>query len=132
MEMVCLIALGGSLNTIGGSTGLGSNLAEIQDSALRSLVNQDCRKISNSVSDVIVRACARRLGYDKPLCRFEFVEDRELGAEDYLGFAERLAKVGVKIDARKLKALTRLDFIEDGSSEWTPSDRAPEAGTEEP
>lgn len=121
MEMVCLIALGGSLNTIGGSTGLGSNLAEIQDSALRSLVNQDCRKISNSVSDVVVAACARKLGYDRPLCRFEFVEDRELGAEDYLGFAERLAKVGVKIDARKLKALTGLDFIDDGSSEWTPS-----------
>ena len=120
MEMVCLIALGGSLNTIGGSTGLGSNLAEIQDSALRSLVNQDCRKISNSMSDVVVGACARRLGFDRPLCRFEFAEDRELGAEDYLGFAERLAKVGVKIDARKLKALTGLDFIDDGSSEWTP------------
>lgn len=39
MEMVCLIALGGSLNTIGGSTGLGSNLAEVQDNAFQSLVN---------------------------------------------------------------------------------------------
>jgi hypothetical protein len=30
-EVICIMAIGGSLNTLGGSTGLGSNLADKQD-----------------------------------------------------------------------------------------------------
>lgn len=31
MEMISILATGGSLSTIGGSTGLGSNLADVQN-----------------------------------------------------------------------------------------------------
>lgn len=31
MEMIAILATGGTLNTIGGATGLGSNLAEVQN-----------------------------------------------------------------------------------------------------
>ena len=120
MEMVCLIALGGSLNTIGGSTGLGSNLADVQDSAFQSLVNQDCKKISNAMSEIVVRRCAERLGYSKVNCRFEFVETDEFEAKDYIELAEKLHNMGVKIDGRRLKELTKLDFIDDGDTTWTP------------
>lgn len=120
MEMVCLIALGGSLNTIGGSTGLGSNLADVQDNAFQSLVNQDCKKISNAMSEIVVRRCAEQLGYDKVACRFEFVETDEFEAKDYVELAEKLHNMGVKIDAGKLKQLTKLDFIDDSDITWTP------------
>ena len=120
MEMVCLIALGGSLNTIGGSTGLGSNLADVQDSAFQSLVNQDCKKISNAMSEIVVKRCAERLGYSKVNCRFEFVETDEFEAKDYIELAEKLHNMGVKIDGRRLKELTKLDFIDDGDTTWTP------------
>ena len=120
MEMVCLIALGGSLNTIGGSTGLGSNLADVQDNAFQSLVNQDCKKISNAMSEIVVRRCAERLGYGEVACRFEFVETDEFEAKDYVELAEKLHNMGVKIDGRRLKELTKLDFIDDGDATWTP------------
>ena len=120
MEMVCLIALGGSLNTIGGSTGLGSNLADVQDSAFQSLVNQDCRKISNAMSEIVVGRCAERLGYASVDCRFEFVETDEFEAKDYVELAEKLHGMGVRIDGRRLKELTKLDFIDDSETTWTP------------
>lgn len=120
MEMVCLIALGGSLNTIGGSTGLGSNLADVQDNAFQSLVNQDCKKISNAMSEIIVRRCAEQLGYSKVACRFEFVETDEFEAKDYVELAEKLHNMGVKIDGKRLKELTKLDFIDDSDITWTP------------
>lgn len=120
MEMVCLIALGGSLNTIGGSTGLGSNLADVQDSAFQSLVNQDCKKIANAMSEIVVRRCAEQLGYSKVACRFEFVETDEFEAKDYVELAEKLHNMGVKIDGKRLKELTKLDFIDDSETTWTP------------
>ena len=124
MEMVCLIALGGSLNTIGGSTGLGSNLADVQDNAFQSLVNQDCKKISNAMSDIVIKRCAEQLGYSRVECRFEFVEADEFEAKDYVELAEKLHSIGVKIDSKKLKELTKLDFIDDSETTWTPSSDA--------
>ena len=126
MEMVCLIALGGSLNTIGGSTGLGSNLADVQDNAFQSLVNQDCKKISNAMSEIVVKKCAQHLGYSKVACRFEFVEADEFEAKDYVELAEKLHSMGVEIDGKKLKELTKLDFIDDSETTWTPSNNTEE------
>ena len=120
MEMVCLIALGGSLNTIGGATGLGSNLADMQDNAFQSLVNQDCKKIANAMSEIVVRRCAEQLGYSEVSCRFEFVETDEFEAKDYVELAEKLHNMGVKIDGKRLKELTKLDFIDDSETTWTP------------
>ena len=34
--------------------------------------------------------------------------------------------MGVKIDARKLKQLTKLDFIDDSETTWTPGNDAKE------
>lgn len=116
-----MIALGGSLNTIGGSTGLGSNLAEIQNDAFQSLVNQDCKKIANAMSDIVVKRCAEQLGYSTTSCRFEFIEADEFEAKDYVELAEKLQRIGVKIDSKKLKEVTKLDFIDDSDVSWTPS-----------
>ena len=119
-----MIALGGSLNTIGGSTGLGSNLADVQDDAFQSLVNQDCKKISNAMSEIVIKRCAEQLGYSNAACRFEFVEKDEFEAKDYIELAEKLHSMGVKIDSKKLKELTKLDFIDDSETTWTPSSDA--------
>ena len=54
------------------------------------------------------------------LCRFTFVEDDEYSANDYLDMAAKLSGLGVKIDAAKLKEITKLDFIDDSQVEWTP------------
>ena len=122
MEMVSILATGGTLMTIGGSTGLGSDLARVQQESFNSIVNQDCKRISNAVTDCIVKKCVKHLfNNDKVMCRFSFVEDDEYSANDYLDMAQKLNALGVKLDASKLKEMTKLSFIDDSAVEWTPT-----------
>ena len=55
------------------------------------------------MSEIVVKKCAQHLGYSKVACRFEFVEDDEFAAKDYVDLAEKLHSMGVKIDSKKLK-----------------------------
>lgn len=108
--------------TIGGSTGLGSDLARVQQESFNSLVNKDCKKISNAMTDIVVKKCLReKFGNAKLMCRFSYVEDDEYSANDYLDMAVKLNTLGVKVDASKLKEITKLDFIDDSRVEWTPT-----------
>lgn len=112
--------------TIGGSTGLGSDLARVQQESFNSLVNQDCKRISNAITNTVVKKCAKHLGYSEALCRFTFTEDAEYSANDYLDMAVKLNSLGVKVDATKLKDITKLDFIDDSEKEWTPAEPSKE------
>lgn len=134
MEMISILATGGTLMTIGGSTGLGSDLARVQQESFNSLVNQDCRRLANAMTDSVVSKVAHRLFPGKMLlCRFEFVEDDEYSAQDYLDMALKLNQIGVKLDAAKLKEATKLAFIQDieewmpkpdkGDGSWTPAEK---------
>lgn len=76
------------------------------------------------MSDIVIKKCAQQLGYSKVECRFEFVEADEFGAKDYVDLAEKLNSLGVKIDSKKLKELTKLDFIDDSDMTWTPGNDA--------
>lgn len=78
------------------------------------------------MSEVVVKRCAEKLGYSNVACRFEFVEDDEFAAKDYVDLAEKLHSIGVKIDNKKLKELTKLDFIDDSDMTWTPGNDAKE------
>ena len=122
MEMISILATGGTLMTIGGSTGLGSDLARVQQESFNSIVNQDCKKISNAVTSNIVNKCIKHLFGDavKSLVRFTFVEDDEYSANDYIDMAVKLNSIGVKLDTAKLKELTKLALIDDSEQEWTP------------
>ena len=76
MEMISILAIGGSLNTIGGSTGLGSDLASQQNEQFQSLINQDCKKISNAISETIVIKVVKHIfGNVDCKVRFTFIED---------------------------------------------------------
>lgn len=78
-EQISILATGGTLMTIGGSTGLGSDLARVQQESFNSIVSQDCKRVSNAVTANVVAKCAKRLGQER-LCRFSFVEDEETTA----------------------------------------------------
>ena len=78
------------------------------------------------MSEIVIKRCAEKLGYSKVACRFEFVEADEFEAKDYIELAEKLHSMGVKIDSKKLKELTKLDFIDDSETTWTPSNDAKE------
>lgn len=120
MEMISILAIGGALNTIGGATGLGSDLASQQNEQFQSLINQDCKKISNALSECVVAKCVKqKFGDVECKVRFTFVEDNEYSAFDYIDLAQKLMSNGIKIDLKKLKELTKLDFIQD-VDEWIP------------
>lgn len=127
MEMIAILATGGSLSTIGGATGLGSNLADVQNDQFQQLISYDCKRIQNAMSDVAVRkAVYEILNENKILCRFEFVEDDDTTAEQYLEMASKLSAIGVPLNLTELKKLTNLSFIQDGnpndsSDIWTPT-----------
>lgn len=61
-ETICVLAVGGSLNTLGGSTGLGSNLADKQDEQFQSIINLDAKKIQNTINSSAVPKVCRSMG----------------------------------------------------------------------
>lgn len=121
MEMISILATGGTLMTIGGSTGLGSDLARVQQESFNSIVNQDCKRIGNAITNSVVNKVCSKLGFSDVKCRFVFVEDDEYTADNYLDMANKLKTLGIKVDASELKKITKLTFIDDSEKEWTPS-----------
>ena len=125
MQQISILATGGTLMTIGGSTGLGSDLARVQQESFNSLVNLDCKRISNAITNCIVRKCVQKFfGTDQLKIRFEFIEQDETTAEEYLALAEKCKQLGIAIDVAELKKLTKLSFIKDtaesGETIWSP------------
>lgn len=110
-EIICIMAIGGALNTLGGATGLGSNLAEKQDEHFQSLINLDAKKIQNTINAVAIeKICREILGQDR-LCRFKFTEQDDTTAAEYLELALKARDLGASIDIAKLKDITNLEFI---------------------
>ena len=128
MEMIVLLSCGEKLTTLGGSTGLGSNLADIQSQEFNNLVNYDCKRISNAMTRCAVSKCVRKMfGNVDVKCRFSFVEDDNIKPEKYLEMANTLKNMGISLDVAKLKEVTGLSFISDEqSSVWTPNPQTPE------
>ena len=123
MDMIVLLACGEKMTTLGGPTGLGSNLADVQTQEFNNLVNYDCKRIANAMTRCAVAKCVRNaLGTDEVLCRFAFIEEDNVTPEKYIELATSLKNMGVTIDIAKLKEITGLAFISDEqSSVWQPN-----------
>ena len=122
MEQISILATGGTLMTLGGSTGLGSNLAEVQRESFNELVNFDCKRLSNAVTNCIVKKCVQHLYGEgaEQLVRFDFTEDDNITAKEYLELAKAAKDLGLTVDVQELKKLTKLSFISDAKDLWTP------------
>ena len=127
-EVICILAIGGSLNTLGGGTGLGSNLADKQDEHFQSLINMDAKKIQNTMNAVGIKKICRDILNQPTRCRFQFVEQDDTTPTEYLELAKAAKDIGAAIDIGKLKELTKLGFIQmpdnpNGEVEaWSPTD----------
>ena len=123
MEMIAILSTGGTLSTIGGSTGLGSNLADVQNKQFQSLINLDCRKISNAMSHVAIPKILLHLGQTRQLCRFEFTEQDDITPQEYMSMAQQAHSMGIPIDVDEFRRVTGLSFIKsssEGEIVWTP------------
>lgn len=120
MEMIAILATGGSLNTIGGNTGLGSNLAEVQNDQFNKLVRKDLRKIEKAMTKV-VGIVARGLGLNPEGLRFNFVSDED-DTKEVLEVADKMKQLGMAIDLEKMRKYIKYDIISDQEKTiWTPS-----------
>lgn len=126
MEQFSILATGGTLATLGGSTGLGSDLASVQNSQFQSLVSYDCKRIQNAMQMVVDKCVKKVYGNGAEVkVRFEFVEQDEMKASDYLDLAKKAKELGLKVDVQKLKELTNLDFISEEEQDlWQPEQNA--------
>lgn len=125
MEMVAILATGGSLNTIGGATGLGSNLAEVQNDQFMKLVRRDIRILEKTMTK-LCQWTARKIGVspDDLLFKFDVDDDQ---TKEVLETAERMKALGASVDVEKVKALIRYDVTKDGQAEaWSPPDEETE------
>ena len=122
IEQISIASTGGTLMTIGGAAGLGSDLARVQQESFNSLVNLDCKRISNAITNSIIRKCVKRFFKTDDLkIRFEFIEQDDTSPDEYLALAERCKNLGLTIDAAELKKLTKLSFISDEVKDvWQP------------
>lgn len=129
METIVLLALGEKLTILGGATGLGSNLADIQSQEFADLVSYDCKRIANTLTRCAVAKCVKKTFGDQPtLCRFQFVEQDNIEPGKYLEMARAARDMGLKIDVQKLKELTKLSFISEEEADlWTPERKEAEA-----
>lgn len=130
-EMIVLLACGSTLGTLAGATGLGSGLAELQDSTFKSLVDFDCKRIANALTDSAIRKVVHDLGGKETLCRFEFVDVNKLTGQEAWTIAQQAKDKGYSIDMGMLKEnYPELSFIkeeEEGGippkgEEWSPAD----------
>ena len=120
LETICLLALGEKLTILGGATGLGSNLADIQSQEFADLVSYDCKRIANSMTRCAVSKCVKKLFGDVDVkCRFQFVEQDNTSPKEYLEMAKQASEIGLQIDVNKLKELTKLQFID--TEAWSPA-----------
>lgn len=122
MEQFSILATGGTLATLGGSTGLGSNLADVQNSQFQSLVNYDCKRIQNAMQMVVDKCVEKVYGPGaETKVRFEFIETDEVKPAEYLDLALKCKDLGLKVDVQKLKDLTGITFLSDEEGDlWTP------------
>lgn len=124
MTMISILATGGTLATIGGSSGLGSNLADVQNDQFEKLITYDCKRIANTMSEVAVKKACDYLNQNQ-MCRFQFIEEEDTTVEQYIEMAGKLKELGVKIDVQKLKELVKLDFISDDEGDlWQPNNES--------
>ena len=123
MEMIVLLACGEKMTTLGGPTGLGSNLADVQTQEFNNLVNYDCKRISNAMTRCAVTKCVRKMfNTDEVKCRFSFVEDENISIKEYLEYATTLQQLGGTIDLQKLKELTKFEILADDVKDvWKPT-----------
>ena len=126
MEMFTLLAIGGTVDTLGGTqgssgTGMGSSTSDNQISQFENLVNFDCKRIANALQ-VAINKCVK--SFDKTgevKCRFEFIEKEKISPEQYLNLARMCRDIGMSIDINKLKEMTGLQFINEEEKDlWTP------------
>ena len=122
-KQIVLASTGGTLTSLAQATGLGSNIADVQQDVFKTIVRHDAYKIG----DLINRGIAKKLldwkFPGKPhLVYFDLSSEDKQNPEKYLADAVQAKNAGFEIDQNQLEELTgyKLTRIEvKPTNEWT-------------
>ena len=121
-KQIVLASTGGTLASLAQATGLGSNLADVQNDVFKTIVKHDAAKIG----DLINRGIAHKLldvqFPGKPhLAYFDLEDESKQAPDKYLDDAVKAKNAGLNIEIDQLQELTgyRLIKAEENSSIWT-------------
>src|SRR5574344_190680 len=128
MELIAILATGGTATVLPTSTGMNSDLAERQEKVFNNLVDKDCKIIENTINEVTV---PKILSYKSNVnnlenikVKFEFVKDSDITTNEYLDEIKKMKDLGFKLDPKKVKDLVGLDILDEENpiiEEWSPS-----------
>lgn len=121
-KQIVLASTGGTLTSLAQATGLGSNIADVQNDVFKTIVRHDASKIG----DLINRGIAKKLldwkFPGKPhLVYFDLSNEDKQNPEKYLDDAVRAKNAGLEIDLSQLQDLTCYKLTkseEKPSNEW--------------
>ena len=135
-KQIVLASTGGTLASLAQATGLGSNIADVQNDVFKSIVRKDAYKIG----DLINRGIAKKLLNDqfpgKPhLAYFDLADEEKQSADKYLEDAVRAKNAGLSIDINQISELTGYKLtpvVEEKKEEETSIWNVPRFNSEKP
>lgn len=106
-KQIVLASTGGTLTSLAQATGLGSNIADVQQDVFKTIVRHDAYKIGDLINRGIAKNLLNWMFPGKPhLVYFDLSNDAKQNPEKYLADAVSAKNAGLTIDINQLEELT--------------------------
>lgn len=113
-KQIVLASTGGTLASLAQATGLGSNLADVQNDVFKTIVKHDAAKIGDLINRGIASKLLDMQFPGKPhLAYFDLEDESKQSPDKYLDDAVKAKNAGVKIDIQQLQELTGYRLVEE-------------------
>ena len=106
-KQIVLASTGGTLASLAQATGLGSNIADVQNEVFKSIVRKDANKIGDLINRGIAKKLLNAQFPNKPhLVYFDLADEEKQSADKYLDDAVKAKNAGLAIDRNQLEEMT--------------------------
>lgn len=106
-KQIVLASTGGTLTSLAQATGLGSNIADVQNDVFKTIVRHDAYKIGDLVNRGVAKKLLNWQFPGKPhLVYFDLSNEDKQNPEKYLDDAVKAKGAGLRIDKNQLEELT--------------------------
>jgi hypothetical protein len=113
-KQIVLASTGGTLASLAQATGLGSNLADVQNDVFKTIVKHDAAKIGDLINRGIASKLLDMQFPGKPhLAYFDLEDESKQAPDKYLDDAVKAKNAGVNIDIQQLQELTGYRLVEE-------------------
>lgn len=132
-KQIVLASTGGTLASLAQATGLGSNLADVQNDVFKTIVKHDAAKIGDLINRGIAKKLLDAQFPNKPhLAYFDLEDESKQAPDKYLDDAVKAKNAGVTIDIQQLQELTGYRLVEIEEKQDTSIWNVPRFNSNEP